>query len=171
MLVAGRILQKFVDMFYKSLKCLISYPKHKVKVPHRFRKAVYSKAILFFYFIDCFEVLIQQFPLLQLLAITWLTYKNHNMVLVGKSPSDCFIFMPDAYGARLSNKRIARHIGFSDKLKPNEFVLADRGYSTADELALRETSLAILKFTFGKSPLPCNDYVLITMIMTMAVTV
>ena len=98
-------------------------------------------------------------------AQTYSNYKKHNAVkfLIGISPSGCVTFLSDCWGGggggggRVSDKKITTKSGLLDKLIPGDVVMADRGFTMADDFAMKGAKLIVPAFTKGKKQLsPCE---------------
>ncbi|XP_061672334.1 uncharacterized protein LOC133498967 [Syngnathoides biaculeatus] len=102
--------------------------------------------------IDCCEVFIDRPGNVTVQGLTWSNSKSHNTVkvLIAMSPVGAVMFVSKAFGGRVSDKVIAQRSGFLQLLEPGDLVLADRGFSIADDLAARGASLAVPAFTSGK---------------------
>ena len=120
-------------------------------LPKCFKKN-YSKCVSI---IDCTEVFIERPFNLTARAKTWSNYKNNNTIkyLVGCAPSGAVNFLSDGWGGRVSDKEITMKSGFLDLLENGDQVLADRGFTVAEEVAQQGGILVIPSFTKGKSQL------------------
>ena len=102
-------------------------------MPAKFRKPGYSNVR---YIIDCTEVFVEtpNDPLLK--AATWSDYKHHHTakVLVSITPGGAFNFISKAWGGRTSDVQITRESGFYNILEPYDEVMADRGFTIAEDL-------------------------------------
>ena len=109
--------------------------------------------------IDCFEVFIEKPTNLLARAQTFSSYKHHNTVkvLIGITPQGSISFVSKAWGGRTSDKFLTENCGLMNKLLPGDLVMADRGFTVHDIVALKRTELAILAFTKGKSQLDPVD--------------
>ena len=102
--------------------------------------------------IDCFEVLCVKPTNLLARAQTFSSYKHHNTVkvLIGITPQGCISFVSGARGGRTSDKHLTENCGLLDKLLPGDLVMADRGFTIRDGVALKHPQLVIPAFTKGK---------------------
>lgn len=109
--------------------------------------------------IDCFEVFIQKPANLLARAQTFSSYKHHNTVkvLIGITPQGSISFVSKAWGGRTSDKFLTENCGLMNKLLPGDLVMADRGFTIHDIVALKRAELAIPAFTKGKSQLDPVD--------------
>jgi len=98
--------------------------------------------------IDCTEIEIQKpkSPLEQ--QQTWSSYKNCNTVkaLVGTNATRVVVYVSDVYGGSISDRALVEKCGILDLLKPEDIVLADRGFQIQDLLASRDVSIVIPDF-------------------------
>lgn len=109
--------------------------------------------------IDCFEVFIEKPTNLLARAQTFSSYKHHNTVkvLIGITPQGSISFVSKAWGGRTSDKFLTENCGLMNKLLPGDLVMADRGFTIHDVVALKRAELAIPAFTKGKSQLDPVD--------------
>ena len=88
--------------------------------------------------IDYTEYFIQkpQSPAAQ--SQSWNDHKHSNTFkqLVGISPNGAFIFLSPLYSGPISDREITEKCGFLDKLVPGDDVMADRGFTIRELLAL-----------------------------------
>ena len=103
--------------------------------------------------INCFEVFILA------RAQTFSNYKHHNTVkvLIGITPQGSICFTSKAWGGRTSDKYLAERCGLLNNLKAGDLVLADRGFTISESVALYQAQLAIPAFTKGKNQLDPFD--------------
>jgi hypothetical protein len=95
--------------------------------------------------IDCTEIFIEKPRHLELQALTWSDYKQHNTikVLVGIAPNGAITFLSKCYGGRMSDRQIVRESSFLDGIDPGDVILADRGFPIREELLLHYANLVI----------------------------
>ena len=105
--------------------------------------------------IDCFEVFIEKPSNLLARAQTFSNYKHHNTIkiLIGITPQGSISFVSESWGGRTSDKFLTENCGFLDTLVPGDVVMADRGFTVAESVGMRQARLVILAFTKGKSQL------------------
>ena len=105
--------------------------------------------------IDCFEVFCVKPTNLLARAQTFSSYKHHNTVkiLTGITPQGCISFVSEAWGGRTSDKHLTENCGLLNKLLPGDLVMADRGFTIHDGVALKQAQLVIPAFTKGKEQL------------------
>ena len=86
-------------------------------------------------------------------------YKHHNTVkiLIGITPQGSICFTSKALGGRTSDKYLTERCGLLNNLKAGDLVLADRGFTVSDSVALYQAQLAIPAFTKGKNQLDPFD--------------
>ena len=103
--------------------------------------------------VDCFEVFIEKPSNLYTGAQCWSSYKHHATikVLIGITPQGTISFISDPYGGRISDKALTEGSGILDHLRPNEIVLADRGFLIEDSVREMQAELKIPAFTKGNS--------------------
>ena len=109
--------------------------------------------------IDCFEVFIERPSNLLARAQTFSNYKHHNTVkvLIGITPQGSICFVSKAWGGRTSDKFLTEKCGLLNNLRPGDLVMADRGFTIQESLALYQAQLAIPAFTRGKKQLDPVD--------------
>lgn len=109
--------------------------------------------------IDCFEVFIEKPTNLLARAQTFSSYKHHNTVkvLIGITPQGSISFVSKAWGGRTSDKFLTENCGLMNKLLPGDLVMADRGFTIHDIVALKRAELAIPALTKGKSQIDPVD--------------
>lgn len=154
----SKILRSWLPVMSKVLKPLIKWPsKHMAlkTMPKCFKpKYKYCRCI-----IDCTEIFINRPSNLTTRAQTWSNYKHHNTIkyLVGMSPAGSISFLSPGWGGRTSDKEITVKSGFLNLLEHNDEILADRGFTIRDELAVHGATLKIPHFTKGKKQLSAQE--------------
>ena len=86
---------------------------------------------------------------------TYSDYKKHNTVkfLIGITPCGSISFLSRCWGGRVSDKNLTQQSGFFEYIEPGDTILADRGFTIADDIAVHGGKLEIPAFTRGKSQL------------------
>jgi len=86
--------------------------------------------------VKCTEFLIDHSSDLKGRCQTWSNYKQHNTIkfLIAVTPQGKISCVSKAWGGRVSHQYIAEHCGILDKLLPEDFVLADRGFTIQDSV-------------------------------------
>ena len=109
--------------------------------------------------IDRFEVFIDRPTNLLARAQTFSSFKNHNTikVLIGITPQGTISFISQAWGGRTSDKYLTENCGLLDKLIPCDMIMADRGFTIAESVGLKQAKLVISAFTKGKTQLDPVD--------------
>ena len=105
--------------------------------------------------IDCFEVFIELPRDLLALASTWSTYKHHNTIkcLIGICPQGAISFISKAWGGRTSDKYLTENCHILNRVLPCDIVLAGRGFSINENVALKGATVEIPAYTKGKTQL------------------
>lgn len=108
---------------------------------------------------DCFEVFIERPSNLLARSQTFSNYKYHNTVkmLIRITPQGSVCFTSKAWGGQTSDKYLTERCGLLDNLKAGDLVLADRGFTIRESVALYQAQLAIPAFTKGKNQLDPFD--------------
>ena len=123
---------------------LFNPPKEAVQLilPKSFKSIVYRNVR---YIIDCTEIFIEKPKDLQLQALTWSDYKQHQTVkiLVSILPTGFFNFVSKCWGGRTSDNHLTKNCGFLDIVEPYDSVMADRGFQIREDLLLRRADLHI----------------------------
>ena len=109
--------------------------------------------------IDCFEIFIDKPTNLLARAQTFSSYKHHNTikVLIGISPQGAISFVSEAWGGRTSDKFLTENCGILEKLLPGDMVMADRGFTITESVALKQARLVIPAYTKGREQLDPID--------------
>ena len=83
------------------------------------------------------EVFIERPSSLEARTASWSNYKHHNTVkvLLGITPQGVISFVSDTWGDQVSDKYLTENYGILRKLLPRDVVLADRGLTSASQLA------------------------------------
>ena len=148
----SNIFTTWIKVLVTELRCLVYNPPIDVvkkTLPKRYRKPGYSKVR---HIIDCTEIFIETPSDPALNAATWSDYKHHNTakVLVSITPNGAFNFISDAWGGRTSDVYLTRESNFYGILEPQDEVMADRGFTIAEDLVVRSATLHIPPGKRGK---------------------
>ena len=86
---------------------------------------------------------------------TYSNYKKHNTIkfLVAVTPCGSISFLSKCWGGRVSDKILTKESNFLHLLEPGDVVLADWGFTIAEDIALFGAKLEIPTFTRGKKQL------------------
>ena len=155
----SRIFSSWLTTMEIRLSPLIYWPEREElwqTMPQCFQYSFGKKTTVI---IDCFEVFIEKPTNLLARAQTFSSYKHHNTikVLIGITPQGSISFVSKAWGGRTSDKFLTENCGLMNKLLPGDLVMADRGFTIHDIVALKRAELAIPAFTKGKSQLDPVD--------------
>jgi len=158
----SRLFRGTLDVMFARLNNLIIWPERQTlrdTMPMQFRKEFGNKVAVI---IDCFEIFIDRPSNLLARAQTWSNYKHHNTIkyLIGITPQGSISFLSKAWGGRTSDKTITEESGFLDKLDPGDIVLADRGFTISELVAMKGAAAHIPSFTRGKKQLSAADVAL-----------
>lgn len=110
--------------------------------------------------IDCFEIFIETPKNFLAKASTYSSYKSHNTCkyLLSITPQGFINFISDGWGGRVSDRHITENsYDYLKNLLPGDVVLADRGFTVEDVIALHGAKLEIPAFTRGKSQLSDSE--------------
>ena len=73
--------------------------------------------------------------------------------LIGVTPFGTISFLSECWGGRVSDKNLTQSSNFLNKLERGDTILADRGFTVAEDLAVHGATLEIPSFTRGKQQL------------------
>lgn len=90
--------------------------------------------------IDCFEVFIEKPSNFLARAQTFSNYKHHNTIkiLISITPQGSISFVSETWGGRTSDTFLTENYRFLDKLVPGDVVMADRGFTVAESVGMRQ---------------------------------
>ena len=150
--IASRSFQKCLELMFCHLRFLIKWPSRdiiKENMPIAF-KILYPHCISI---IDCSEIFIETPTSFQA------NYKKHNTIkfLIAITPCGSISFLSKCWGGRVLDKAITQTSGFLNYIEPGDVILADCGFTIADDLALYGAKLEIPAFTRGKQQLSQKD--------------
>ncbi len=74
-------------------------------------------------------------------------------MLLGITPQGTVSFVSEAWGRRVSDKKLTESCGILGKLLPGDVVLADRGFDVSESVGMMQARLHIPAFIRGKSQL------------------
>ena len=149
------IFREVLDVLATRLEFLISWPaKETVRknIPRTMKKSKYSDVRCI---IDCSELFIERPTLLTTRAQTWSSYKHHNTLkfLIGITPYGSISFLSQCWGGRISDVELTQLSGIIDKLDYGDVVMADRGFTIEEDLAVKGATLVIPPFLQGRAQL------------------
>ena len=138
------IFTTWVKLLASELGCLIYNPSYEVfrnTLPKKFHKPGYSKVR---HVIACTEVFIETPSDPALNATTWSAYKHHHTTkILSITPNGAFNFVSKAWGDRTSDVHVIRESGLYDILEQHDEVMADRGFTIAEDLLLQQAKFHI----------------------------
>ena len=151
---ASNIFQKWLNVMFVRLAFLITWPSRealKRNMPPAF-KQLYPRCRVV---IDCSEVFIEIPSAFTARSQTYSNYKKHNTIkfLIGITPCGTISFVSRCWGGRVSDKAITQESAFLNLLEPGDVVLADRGFTVSEDIAIHGARLEIPAFTRGKKQL------------------
>ena len=151
---AGRDFSNRIEDLFVNFKCLIKWPSQEItrqNLPPIFADLYPNTCCI----IDCSEVFIEQPYGYSPRTKTYSNYKKHNTIkfLIGVTPNGSICFLSKCWGGRASDRCITMNSGFLDLLSNGDTVLADRGFTISDDLAVFGAKLEIPAFTGGKKQL------------------
>ena len=77
--------------------------------------------------------------------------------MIAITPCGAVSYLSKCWGGRASDQCITKSCGFLDKLKNGDVILADRGFTIGEDLALYGAKLEIPSFTSGKKQLSMKE--------------
>ncbi|XP_070390408.1 uncharacterized protein [Dermacentor albipictus] len=109
--------------------------------------------------IDCFEIKIERPSSYEARSETWSQYKQSNTAkfLIGIAPQGVVTFISEGWGGRCSDKHITEHCGILDNLRPDDVVLADRGFNISESVGFYCARLHVPAYTKGKKQLSAEE--------------
>ena len=109
--------------------------------------------------LDCFEIFSDRPKNLSCRAKTYSNYKHHNTfkVLLGISPAGAITFVSDAWGGRASDKHITMCSDLPNMLDQGDTILADRGFTISDEMAVFGVRVLTPAFMKGRAQMSSAD--------------
>ncbi|XP_028274010.1 protein ALP1-like isoform X2 [Parambassis ranga] len=150
----SEIFRRWIDVMACRLHSLILWPERE-----DLRRSLPVCFLTFFKecvsIIDCFEVLIECPSDLRAQAQTWSNHKQHNTLkfLISITPQGSISFVSKSWGGRVTDKHLAEHSGFLDKLLPGDLILSDQDFTAEDSVGLLCAELVTPPFTQGKKQL------------------
>ena len=148
---ATRCFGKWLELMFFRLQFLIKWPSRDIlerNMPVAF-KMLYPRCISI---IDCSEIFIETPSSFQARSKTYSNYKKHNTIkfLISVTPCGSISFLSKCWGGRVSDKAITQKCGFLNYVEPGDVILANHGFTVADDIAMRGARLEIPAFTRGK---------------------
>ena len=149
--VASKLFQKWLDIMFVRLPFLITWPECEVckhNMPNCF-KELYSNCRCI---IDCSEIFIEQPKNYAARQTTYSNYKKNNTIkfLIGITPFGTISFLSPCWGGKVSDKNLTQSSNFFNCVERGDTILADRGFTIAEDLAVYGADLKIPAFTRGK---------------------
>lgn len=140
----SKIINTWVRFLAVELKCLTQNPPKDITLQHLPKKFT-KKYINVRHIIDCTEMFIETPKDPEVRAATWSDYKQHQSlkVLVSIMPCGTFNFISRGWGCRTSDVVITRESGFYDLLGHGDEVMADKGFTIAEDLLVMHCRLHI----------------------------
>ncbi|XP_021373733.1 uncharacterized protein LOC110463446 [Mizuhopecten yessoensis] len=137
----------WISLLHAELKFLNPFPSRDIikrTMPSCFKEKYPSTRVI----LDCTEIYIQRSCSLVNQSLTFSNYKHHNTLkfLVGISPSGVITFISEAWGGRVSDRKLTEDSGILDLLEPFDSVMADKGFTIGDLLEKRQCYLNIPPF-------------------------
>lgn len=127
-------------------------PELQMTMPNCFKETFGQKVVSI---IDCFELQIKRPSSLLARAQTWSDYKKRNTVkyLISITPQGTVSFVSKGWGGRVSDKHLTEHCDYLRNILPGDVVLADRGFTVTEEVAMVGGKILMPAFTKGKNQL------------------
>ena len=150
----SEIFNDCIPKLAERLKFLIKWQSREVirkNMPPCFKQFSKCRVI-----IDCTEFFIDRPYNLSTRSKTWSHYKHHHTLkaLIGITPYGAISFVSDMWGGRISDKDITAKSGFYQLLEPGDQVMADRGFTISQELAVHGAHLVMPPFVAGRKQFP-----------------
>lgn len=156
---ASNIFTTWIKVLSHTIGSLVFNPPKEAVItnlPPSFEGSKYKNVR---HIIDCTEVFLEKPNNLEVSALTWSDYKHHNTAkfLVSITPSGLINFVSECWGGRSSDKFITNHSGFLDIIEPFDTVMADRGFTIREDLALLSAELFIPPGRRGTSQMSTSE--------------
>lgn len=137
--LASAIFSSWINIMAEHLtSCVMWLPRDTIRrtLPSSFLETYPGTTCI----IDCSEIFIQRPFSLKASAKTWSTYKSHNTAkfLIAIAPNGFIMYVSPLYGGRASDNFITKSCGFLNYLLPGDEVMADRGFTIAEDLCARQ---------------------------------
>ena len=150
--------QKWLDVMFVRLSFLITWPSREVlkqNMPQVFKQLYPNCRVI----IDCSEIFIETPTCFSARSKTYSNYKKQNTVkfLIGVTPCGTISYLSECWGGRISDKNLTQESTFLSLLEAGDIVLADRGFTVSEDIALQGARLEIPAFTRGKKQLSQQD--------------
>ena len=149
--VASKLFQKWLDIMFVRLSFLITWPEREVckhNMPNCFKELYPNCRCI----IDCSEIFIEQPKNYAARQTTYSNYKKNNTIkfLIGITPFGTISFLSPCWGGKVSDKNLTQSSNFFNCVERGDTILADRGFTIAEDLAVYGADLKIPAFTRGK---------------------
>ena len=143
---------------FVRLSFLITWPSREVlkqNMPQVFKQLYPNCRVI----IDCSEIFIETPTCFSARSKTYSNYKKHNTVkfLTGVTRCGTILYLSECWGGCISDKNLTQESTFLSLLEPGDIVLADRGFTVSEDIALQGARLEIPAFTRGKKQLSQQD--------------
>lgn len=130
---------------YKQLQGLVKWPGNELLdyySPQKFKK-VFSRSITSI--IDCFEIFSEKPSAKDAMLKMFSNYKQHHTtkLLISITPFGTISYISKPYTGRTSDKQITESSGYLEKIKPDDLILADRGFSIQKLVHDRKADLQV----------------------------
>uniref|UniRef100_A0A146UYI6 Uncharacterized LOC105939542 n=1 Tax=Fundulus heteroclitus TaxID=8078 RepID=A0A146UYI6_FUNHE len=150
---ASKMFRKTLDALHLHLSPLVRWPARECLLhttPRQFREAFGGRVAVI---LDCFEIATEKPSHLKPQSEIYAQFNQKDAVkyLLGITPQGAVCFVSEGCGQRVSDKRLTEQCGILHKLLPGDFLLADRGFSVADEDGLMCSQLKPPGFTRGRA--------------------
>jgi len=145
------IFKNVIVILFETFPYIVHWPDRdalRTNVPQCFQEHYGKKVAVI---VDCFEIGCEKPPNARARAQMFSTYKAKYTVqyLIGITPHGYVSFISDGYGGRVSDLFVTENCGILDNLLPGDIVLADRGFTVYELVAMKYASLNIPAFTRG----------------------
>lgn len=152
--VTSKIINFWLNVSYSYIKQVPFWPKKMIVqkyMPTCFSKLYPNTRII----LDATEILIEKPSDYNIQSSKYSSYKSHNTAkgLIGITPNGFTAFVSDLYPGRISDKEMFLKSGLLNLLEPGDSVMADRGFTVAQELNNIGVHLNIPPFLGGAAQL------------------
>lgn len=151
----SNVIITWIQLLYHEFQCIktLMFPRRqsmRENISPAFKKFKNIRVI-----VDCTEFHVHMPRNFEHQANLYSKYKHHHTykVLVGLAPTGAICFMSEAFEGAKSDKEVFLESGIMEHLATGDMVMADRGFTIADELNAIGVHLNIPPFLMGREKL------------------
>lgn len=159
--LVGRVFKTWIQFMYqkfKDIKDIMFVKKKDIKkpLPVHFQNPLCRDVRVV---IDCTEIFIENASDFKEQGHKFSHYKHQATVkiLIGVAPSGACSFVSDCFEGSISDVEIVEQSGFYNYIESGDLVLADRGFTIANQLALKGARLNMPAFLRGRKKFTLDE--------------